>query len=162
MVTVTPHLRSAIGVLVLSDNDERGIFRPLLEAETAVPARRTNQFATPKEGGDVIVKICEGVRDIKVTKPAPKPQQNGKAENGDESDIDSEEDEEDEVREKIWKVGKVLAEAALRGLKKGAKVEVMVNVGGDLGVQITAREVHGNGGIRGTLEKPATVENGSA
>lgn len=110
----------------------------------------------------MIIKICEGVGDIKVTKPAPKPQQNGKKDNDDDSDIDSEEDEEDQVREKVWKVGKVLAEAAVRGVKKGGKVEVMVNVGSDLGVQITAREVHGKGGIRGTLEKPATAENGSA
>lgn len=162
MVTVTPHLRTAIGVLVLSEREDRGIFRPLLEAETAVPARRTNQFATPKEGGDVIIKICEGVRDIKVTKPAAKHQQNGKTDNDNDSDIDSGEDEEEEVREKVWKVGKVLAEAAVRGVKKGGKVEVMVNVGGDLGVQITAREVNGKGGIRGTLEKSATTENGSA
>ncbi|SLM34617.1 chaperone dnak [Lasallia pustulata] len=162
MVTVTPHLRTAVGVLVVSESEERGIFRPLLEAETAVPARRTNQFATPKDGGDVIVKICEGVRDIKVTKPTPKAQQNGKMDNDDESDIDSEEDEEEEIREKVWKVGKVLAEAAVRGVRKGGKVEVMVNVGGDLGVQITAREVGGKGGVRGTLEKPATAENGFA
>ena len=162
MVTVTPHLRTAIGVLVLSESEERGIFRPLLDAETAVPARRTNQFATPKEGGDVTVKICEGVRDIKITKPAPKPQQNGKLEDDEDPDSVSEEDEEEEVREKVWKVGKVLAEAAVRGVKKGGKVEVMVNVGGDLGVQITAREVNGKGGVRGTLEKPPAAENGSA
>ena len=161
MVTVTPHLRTAIGVLVLSESEERGIFRPLLEAETAVPARRTNQFATPKEGGDVIVKICEGVRDIKVTKPAPKLQQNGKGDEEDDSDINSEEEEEEDIREKVWKVGKVLAEAVVKGVKKGGKVEVMVSVGGDLGVQITAREVSGKGGVRGTLEKPTTVENGS-
>lgn len=166
MVTVTPHLRHAIGVLAVSDSEERGIFKPLLEAETAAPARRTSQFATPKEGGDVIVKICEGVRDIKVTKPMPKPKTNGKATvadaGSDSSDMDdSDDDDEDEVREKIWKVGKVLAEVAVKGVKKGGKVEVMVNVGGDLGVHVTAREVGGKGGVRGVLEKPAAQENGS-
>ena len=165
MVTVTPHLRHAIGVLVVSDSEARGIFKPLLEAETAAPARRTSQFATPKEGGDVIVKICEGVRDIKVTKPTPKPKTNGKvtaAEAGsDSSDMDDDDDDEDEVREKVWKVGKVLAEVAVRGVKKGGKVEVMVNVSGDLGVHVTAREVGGKGGVRGVLDKPAVQENGS-
>jgi len=163
MVTVTPHLRNAIGVLVVSDSEERGIFKPLMVAETAVPARRTSQFATPKEGGNVIIKICEGVRDIKVSKPKPK--MNGKSGNDEDedenSDVDSEEDEE-EVREKIWKVGTVLAEAAVKGVKKGGKVEVTVNVGGDLAVQMTAREVGGKGGVRGTVEKPQTVENGKA
>jgi len=62
----------------------------------------------------------------------------------------------------VWKVGKVLAETAVRGVKKGGKVEVTVNVGENLGVQITAREVGEKGGVRGNLDKPAVVENGSA
>ena len=165
MVTVTPHLKHAIGVLVVSDNQEKGVFKPLLEAETAVPARRTAQFATPREGGDVIVKICEGLRHIKVTKPTPKAKTNGKATvadaDSDDSDVDSDESEEEEVREKVWKVGKVLSEAAIRAVKKGGKVEVMVNVGADMGVQTTAREVGGKGGVRGSLNK-VPVENGSA
>ncbi|MCJ1232120.1 Hsp70 protein that interacts with Zuo1p [Varicellaria rhodocarpa] len=165
MVTVTPHLKHAIGVLVVSDNQEKGVFKPLLEAETAVPARRTAQFATPREGGDVIVKICEGLRHIKVTKPTLKTKTNGKATvadaDSDDSDVDSDESEEEEVREKVWKVGKVLSEAAIRGVKKGGKVEIMVNVGADMGVQTTAREVGGKGGVRGSLEK-VPVENGSA
>lgn len=160
MVTVTPHLKNAVGVLVVSDNTDRGIFTPLLAAETAVPARRSGIFATPKEGGDVIIKICEGVRDIKVTKPTPKE----KAEKADEGAADSDdedfsEDEDDETREKIWKAGTVLAEAAVKGVKKGGKVEVMINVGADLGVLITAREVGGKG-VRGTLG--GSTENGSA
>lgn len=161
MVTVTPHLRHAIGVLVISENVEKGAFRSLLEAETAVPARRAGVFATPKEGGDVIVKVCEGTREIKVSKAPPKPKTNGKAQD-DDSDLDDSEDDEEERREKVWKVGKVLAETAVRGVKKGGKVEVTVNVGENLGVQITAREVGGKGGVRGNLEKPAVVENGSA
>ncbi len=161
MVTVTPHLRHAIGVLVISENVERGAFKSLLEVETAVPARRAGVFATPKEGGDVIIKVCEGTREIKVFKAPQKPKTNGKAQD-DDSDLDDSEDEEEERREKVWKVGKVLAETAVRGVKKGGKVEVTVNVGENLGVQITAREVGGKGGVRGNLDKPAVVENGSA
>jgi TATA-binding protein-associated factor Taf7 len=154
MVTVTPHLHNAVGVLLVTDDSSRGIFRPILEKETAVPARRTVIFATPKEGGDVLIKICEGIRDIKVTKPEPK--SNGKAKKAeDDEDEDSEEDsdeeEEEEIREKTWKVGTVLGEAAVKGVKKGGKIEVTLNVSGELGVQVTAREVGGKGGVRGVI-----------
>lgn len=152
-------------MLVVSEDESRGVFKSLLEAETAVPARRAGVFAVPGGGGDVLVKICEGIRDIKVRKPEPKPKTNGKPRSGgDDSDVDSDEedeDEEQEIREKVWKVGTVLAEAAVRGTKKGSKVEVTVNVGADLGVTVTAREVGGKGGVRGQLEKMGIQENGS-
>jgi molecular chaperone DnaK (HSP70) len=152
-VTATPHLSRAIGVLVVSADESDPVFRPLLEAETAVPARRIVNFAAPKAGGDVIVKLCEGVREIKVTKPDPQ----AKATNGKKDDSDSDgdsDDEEQEIKQKAWKVGKMLAEVAVRGVGKGKKVEVMANVAGDLSVQFTAREVGGKGGVRGGIEKP--------
>lgn len=70
--------------------------------------------------------------------------------------------QDEEIREKIWNVGTVLAEAAVKEVKKGGKVEVTINVNADLGVQITAREVGGKGGVRGNLPKPKVTENGSA
>ena len=160
MVTVTPHLRNAIGVLVVSEDVKKGLFTALVERETAVPCRRAGIFAVPREGGDVIIKVCEGTRDIKITKKEAA-KTNGKADSESDSD-DDEEEEEEEVREMVWKVGTVLAEAAIRNVKKGGKVEVTVNVGVDLGVQITAREVGGKGGVRGNLDKPRLTENGSA
>jgi molecular chaperone DnaK (HSP70) len=159
MVTVTPHIRNAIGVVLVSSDHNHGIFKPLIEAETAVPARRVAQFLVPKAGGDVLVKVCEGIRDIKITKPEPKSKANGNTSDEDASGVDS--DEDDDVREKIWKIGTPLAEIGLKGIKPSGKIEVMVNVGGDLGVQITAREVGGKGGVRGVLESPKAVENGS-
>ena len=159
MVTVTPHLRNAIGVLVVSEDAEKGLFTALVEKETAVPCRRRGVFAVPREGGDVIVKVCEGLREIKVSKKE-KPKANGKPAS-DDSDLDSEEDEE-EVREKVWKVGRVLAEAAVKEVKKGGKVEVTIKVEADLGVQIEVREAGGKGGVRGSLGKAKVVENGSA
>ena len=159
MVTVTPHLRHAIGVILVSEDVRRGVFIPLLAAETAVPARRAGVFETPRGGGDVLVKVCEAQRDIKVTKSTPRP--NGKAPESDTEpeDDDDDSDEDTEVREKIWQVGNVLAEACIRGVKKGGKVEVTVNVGGDLGVLVTAREVGGKGAVRGNL---AQLQNGTA
>ena len=160
MVTVTAHLRNAIGVLVVSEDVKKGLFTALVDRETAVPCRRAGVFAVPREGGNVIIKVCEGIRDIKVTKKE-KAKTNGQADSDSDSD-DDEEEEDEEVREKVWKVGTVLAEAAIRDVKKGGKVEVTVNVGVDLGVQITAREVGGKGGVRGNLDKPRLTENGSA
>ncbi|CAD6580568.1 MAG: Hsp70 protein that interacts with Zuo1p [Alectoria sarmentosa] len=161
MVTVTPHLRNAIGVMVVSEDVKKGLFSALVEKETAVPCRRTGVFAVPREGGDVIVKICEGLREIKVSKKE-KAKINGKPAS-DDSELDSDdEDDEEEIREKVWKVGTVLAEAGVKGVKKGGKVEVRIKVEADLGVQVEVREAGGKGGVRGTLEKARVVENGSA
>lgn len=160
VVTATPHIRNAIGVLVVSEDAKKGLFSALIERETAVPCRRTGVFAVPKEGGDVIIKICEGLRDIKVTRKE-KPKTNGKPAS-DDSDVDSEDEEDEETREKVWKVGSVLGEAGIKGVKKGGKVEVMIKVEADLGVQIEVREAGGKGGVRGNLGKARAVENGSA
>lgn len=169
MVTVTPHLTRAIGVMVQSkSNNSESIFHPLLEAETAIPARRTAHFLGPEEGGDVLVRLCEGIREIRISKIEKKKEDvNGTVEkmqadsDADDDSVDDDDDdddegegdgeEEEEVREKIWKVGTVLAEAAVRNVGKGKKVEVMANVASDLSIQFTAREVGGKGGIRGGI-----------
>ncbi|KAI1841633.1 hypothetical protein JX265_012528 [Neoarthrinium moseri] len=153
-VTTVPHVTNAIGVITLSEAGEEA-FTPIIAPETALPARRTVHVEAPKEGGDVLIKVVEGNTHIKVTKPEPKPKENGaKDEDEDDSDFDSEEDEEEEHREKIWKIGTALAEASVRGTKKGSKVEVTVQVAADLAVTITTREVGGKGGVRGNLKAP--------
>jgi molecular chaperone DnaK (HSP70) len=153
-VTTVPHLTNAIGVVSVSESGEE-VFVPVIAPETAVPARRTIQLPAPKEGGDVYVKIVEGNTHIKVTKPEPKANgtKGATVEDAKDSDDeeDSEEEEEEEKREKVWKVGSTLAEAAVRGVKKGAKVEVTINVDAKLSVTVTTREVGGKGGVRGTL-----------
>lgn len=170
MVTSTPHLRNAIGVQLVSTSDAEdsgAVFKPLLNTETALPARRTAQYEVPKEGGDVLIRVCEGIREIKVTKPEPKPKEEKPEkkedeEDEDDDDFDSDEEEEEEIREVIWKVSKPIAEFAIKDVKAGNKVEVMINVNADLGVQLTAREVGGKGGVRGAVEAPKAAENGSA
>lgn len=155
MVTATPHLQNAIGVQFVSgDNLD---FTPLLHAETALPARRVAQYSAPKDGGDVLVRVCEGTREIKVTKPEPKPK-GEKAEDADAdgSDFDSEEeDEEEEIREIVWKTEKPLAELAVKGIKSGGKAEVMIHANADLGLQITVREVGGQNAVRGAVDGSA-------
>lgn len=157
-VTTVPHVTNAIGVVTLSE-DGTEVFTPIIAPETAVPARRTVHVAAPKDGGDILVKVAEGNTHISVTKPEPKPakaeeSKNAKVEDDDEDDSDSddeEEDDEEEKREKVWKIGATLAEAAVRGAKDGAKVEVTINILADLSVTIQTREVGAKGGVRGTL-----------
>ncbi|CAG9995866.1 unnamed protein product [Clonostachys byssicola] len=149
-VTTVKHISNAIGVTTVGPDGEA--FTPVMAAETAVPARRTVHIPAPKEGGDVLIKVVEGGTHIKVTKPEPKEKEE-KEEDEDDSDFDSDEEEE-ETREKIWKIGSALAEAAIRGVKAGSKVEVTINVAADLSVIVTAREVGGKGGVRGNLKAP--------
>lgn len=153
-VTTVAHVTNAIGVVALSD-DGSEVFTPVIAPETAVPARRTVHVSAPKDGGDVLVKIAEGNTHIHVTKPEPKAKENGdkkEADDEDDSDFDDDdEDEDDEKREKVWKIGSTLAEAAIRGVKKGGKVEVTISVLADLSVTIQTREVGAKGGVRGTL-----------
>ncbi|KAF7125143.1 hypothetical protein CNMCM5793_001252 [Aspergillus hiratsukae] len=152
MVTATPHLRNAIGVEFV--HGETVEFKPLLNAETALPARRIAQYSAPKDGGDVLVRVCEGVREIKVTKPEPKPKEAKAEDDEEDSDFDSDEEEEEEIREIVWKTEKPIAELAVKGVKAGSKVELMVHVNADLGMQITAREVGGQSAVRGAVESP--------
>ncbi|KAF8470244.1 heat shock protein 70 family [Kalaharituber pfeilii] len=149
-VTVAPHLTKTIGVAIANGGESEHFCR-LLESDTALPARKTAQFDVA-EDGDVIVKVCEGVREIVVTKPE-KPARTEEAE-ADEDEEQDEEEEEEENREIVWKVERVIAEAAVKGAKKGGKVEVSVTVGADLGMAITARVVGSKDGIRGIIPAP--------
>lgn len=146
VVTVTPHFPNPIGLITANDG-----FEVIVPAETPVPARRTAQIPV-KEGGDVLIRVAEGTREIKVTKEE-KPATNGNA-NKDEDDSDEDEDSDDEpeeIREKVFKPGKMLAEAGIRGVKKGGKVEVQINIAADLSLTVVCREVGGKGGVRGTV-----------
>lgn len=155
-VGTVKHITNAIGVVSVENGED--VFVPIIAPETAVPARRTIHIAAPKDGGDVLVKVVEGNTHIKVTKPEPTPKENGKKDDDeddeDDSDDDSEEDEPEELREKVWKIGTILAEGGVKDVKKGSKVEVTITVAGDLGVTVTTREVGGKGGIRGSIKAP--------
>ncbi|RSL92224.1 hypothetical protein CDV31_015254 [Fusarium ambrosium] len=151
-VTTVKHISNAIGVITVGADGE-DVFTPIMPAETAAPARRVVRIPAPKEGGDVIIKVVEGGTHIKVTKPEPKakPEEDDEKDSDEDSDEDSEEEEE-EKREKVWKIGNLLAEAALKGVKADGKVEVTINVLADLGVTVTIREVGGKGGVRGNIQ----------
>lgn len=154
VVTVTPHLHQAIGLVTGSDG-----FVPIIDAETPVPVRRTAQISTA-EGGDMLIRLAEGERGIKVSTPE-KAATNG-TKKDDEDDDDDSDDEPEEVREKVWKPGKVLAEAGLKGVKKGGKVEVQINVANDLAVTLVVREAGRKEGVRGSLGAAKAEANGKA
>lgn len=157
MVTATPHLKNAIGIEFAQGDHLH--FKPLLHPETALPARRVAQYTAPEKGGDVLVRVSEGTRSIKVTKPEPKAKDEKKpakkeGEEDDESDFSDEDEEDEEIREVVWKAEKPIAELAVKGVKAGGKVEVMIHVNADLGLQITARDVGGQSAVRGAVEAP--------
>lgn len=151
-VTVVKHLTNAIGILSVTDDVQKAKFIPIIASETPVPCRRTIHVAVPKDGGNVLVKVVEADSHIKVTKVEP-PAKTSDA-GADEDDYESEPEEEEEHREKIWKIGETLAEAALKDVKSGAKVEIMIDVKPDLQVAVLLREVGGKGGVRGQLKAP--------
>ncbi|SMY29689.1 unnamed protein product [Zymoseptoria tritici ST99CH_1A5] len=148
IVTAAPHIPHAIGLVTGANS-----FAVIVAAETPVPVRRTAQISVAN-GGDVLLKLAEGVREIKVTKEE-KPATNGNKDDDDEDDSDDSDDEPEEIRSKVWKAGKSLAEVGIKGVKKGGKVEIQVNVNADLSLTVVAREVGGKGGVRGTVEAAA-------
>ncbi|KAF2397330.1 heat shock protein-like protein 70 [Trichodelitschia bisporula] len=156
VVTVTPHLKDAIGVLAVS-GDERGHgkFVPIVLASTSVPVRRTAIINGPPAGGDVLIKICEGSKRIHVEHKEKKEREPVEADS-DDSDAELSEDEEP-IKSEVWHTERVIAEAALRGVAKGAKIEVQINVGPDTGLTIVAREVGGKASVRGSV--PAYEES---
>lgn len=155
-VTTLKHISNSIGVLAITDDETRGVFTPIVKADTGAPVRRVVKIAAPKAGGDCLVKIIEGASHIKVTKPEPKPKSNGaKVADADSDDSEEESDEEDEeIRERVHKVGKVLAELAVKGVSAGAEVEISVEVKADLSVVIVAREAGKSQAVRAEIAKP--------
>ena len=157
---MTPHLHHAIG-LVTTGPDGKDTFSVVIEPSTPVPVRRTAQIPL-KDGGDALIRLAEGSREIDV-REEEKPAVNGNGKQADDdSDEDDSDDEPEEVRSKVWKAGTLLAEAGVKGVKKGGKVEVQINVAADLSVTVVCREVGGKGGVRGVLEGGKTELNGKA
>ena len=157
-VTVTPHLQKALGVEFASGDQLH--FQPLLNAATALPARRIARYAAPKAGGDVLVRVSEGVREIQVTKPEPKPKEEKPAKADDDEDDEddlsdfSSDEEDEEIRDLVWKADNPIAELAVKGVKANGHVEVTIHANTDLSLQITAREVDGQSAVRGAVEAP--------
>jgi hypothetical protein len=161
MVTVTPHTQKAIGVQIEAEA-ESSTFEVIVPQDSAVPVRKTKVLQSLWEG-ELILRISEGERKIKITKPEPKPkaETNGDVGPDGDPDFDDDEEAEAEIRETFWTPLKPLGEITAQATK-GQKVEVTVNVGADLGVSITARELGASSGVRGNLSKPEVAKNSRA
>ena len=181
-VTVTPHLSRTVGIVITSpgikkasekkdeekkeDEGSLETFKPIISAETPLPVRRTITFLNaPPNDGSILLRLCEGERHIKVTKPEPKTKQEKKRseEDGeDNSDDDEDEDDQDEeTREQTWQVGTSLGELALPDVKRGSKITAQITISQDLGVSLSASEI-GKTGVRGQLAGQEALMNGSA
>jgi len=159
MVTVTPHLAQTLGLVVMSASGVED-FKPVILAETPLPVRRTVTFINAAKGEGVLLRLCEGYRDTKVTRAAPKWKTNGTTD--EDSDVDSDGEEVD-VKERVWKIGNPQGELSLRGVKTGAKVTVQINVALDLELSLSAMEVGGGrAGVRGTITGTGAAMNGKA
>ncbi|KAK9448160.1 heat shock protein 70 family [Limtongia smithiae] len=141
VVTNAPHLAAPLGV-ALAD----GTFVPLLERYTAVPVRRSVQFAAPQEGGNVFVAVAEGEEEI-VVRTVERP-----TDEEDEEDEPFSDEEPEEVREKVVRAGKVVADAVLKDVPAGAQVEVIVNITAEKKVDVAVRAVGGGAApVRGEV-----------
>lgn len=159
-VTVVPHLAHTIGLLLVTDDVARGVFHPLLLKDSAIPCQRTALIPVPKAGGDVLIKLCEGCRTVKVSQPPPKAIK-AKSAASETDDTDSDEEAE-EIRENVWRIGSIIGEAAVRDVPKAGKAEITVKIAADQSVQFSARPIGGKGGVRGSLVIASTATTGTA
>ena len=157
MVTVTPHTQKAIGIEIVPEG-ETSSFEIVIPPDSAVPVRKTKVMRSLLDG-EMVLRVCEGERNIKNTKPEAKlkAETNGERDSEEDSDPDDEED----VRERVWVASKPLGEITAK-VKKGLKIEVTINVGADSSISIAARELGAKTGVRGSIAKPEVVENGCA
>jgi len=116
-----------------------GEFITVLPRNTVYPIKRV--ISLDASADDVFIELYEGERTIKETVEEPEEES--------EDDEDSE-DEPDVIREVVYKPAKLLAQLALRGAGKGAKVEVVVNIRKEGKIQLAARS--GKVAAKGVIE----------
>ncbi|PRT55263.1 Ribosome-associated complex subunit SSZ1 [Wickerhamiella sorbophila] len=134
VVTNGPHLAKPIGVKTAEGVTE------ILAINTLIPIRKT--ISIPAEG-DVLIEIVEIEREIKVETVKPEPKAAGEDE---ESDWSDDEDEEYEVRSRVVKPGKTLAQL---GITANGKADIVVTISKDLKMQVAARS--GSEHVAGTV-----------
>ncbi|KAF6014251.1 hypothetical protein HII13_000596 [Brettanomyces bruxellensis] len=120
-----------------------GEFITVLPRNTVYPIKRV--ISLEASADDVFIELYEGERTIKETVEEPEEQSEDEYEEDDDS-----EDEPDIIREVVYKPSKLLAQLALRGAGKGAKVEVVVNIRKEGKIQLAARS--GKVASKGVIE----------
>jgi molecular chaperone DnaK (HSP70) len=125
VVTVVNHLTKPIGV-----KSHTGHLDIILEADTAVPCRGKREYLVP-EGGDVFCQVFEGRRETEVVAGMPTPPPEGE---------DDEEETEPEKR-RVVVPDRAIAVVKVRGVGKGGRVEVHVQIDSEGRVTIVGREI---------------------
>ncbi|KAG0128126.1 hypothetical protein HOY82DRAFT_622785 [Tuber indicum] len=136
VVSLAPCLLHPIGVIIGEDSS----FQTILKAQTAAPTCRIPQFDV-RSNGDVI-----SIRETVVEKVDQQVNSENSEDDSEEAGEDNKEEEEDCNR--LLKVWKVIAEAATKGTRKSGEVEVTINVGSDLDLDVAVRAVGMQIGVR--------------
>jgi molecular chaperone DnaK (HSP70) len=137
VVTVVGHLLHPLGI-----KSHDGKLDVILEGDSAVPCRGKRVYLSP-EGGDVVLQIFDGRRETEVIPTPPR------EDDGDEGE------EEEIVRRKIVVPERGIAVVRVRGVKKGGKVEVHIQVDSEGQAVIVAREIgRKDGGITKCVVEP--------
>lgn len=154
VVIIVVYISNVIGVVFLNVVGEE-IFVFVVFVEIVVFVKRIVYVVVFKDGGDVFVKFVEGNIYIKVIKFEFKFKEDKIVKVEDVVDFDEEfdffddDEEEEEKCEKVWKIGNIFVEVVICNVKKGGKVEVIVQVNVDFFVIFMMREVGVQGGVRG-------------
>lgn len=152
VVTAAPHTDAAIGIVFDNTENDRaanecdGIteFVPVILEHTPLPVRKTVVVDVPATtGGDVVIQLWEGKRFNRLRMVMPE-------QSGDDDD-DDEMGKPEPIFDSVWQGTKEIAEAAVRGVKPGNKVELQILVSADFSIQVQAREAGSQGGVRGTV-----------
>jgi molecular chaperone DnaK (HSP70) len=136
VVTVVGHLLHPLGV-----KTHDGKLDVILEGESAVPCRGKRVYLASE--GDIVIEVFEGKRETEIiaTPPTPPPEEDG-------------EPEEEQIRRRIVVPERKIAALRVKGVKKGAKVEVQIQVDQEGRVVIVGRELgRKDGGVaKGVVE----------
>jgi molecular chaperone DnaK (HSP70) len=141
VVTVVGHLLHPLGV-----KTHDGKLDVILEGDSAIPCRGKRVYAVDE--GDIIVEVYEGKRETEIiaTPPTPPPEEDGEIE------------EEEPVKRRIVVPERKIAVLRVKGVKKGAKVEVQIQVDSEGRTVIVARELgRKDGGVaKGVVDSKNT------
>lgn len=139
VVTVVGHLLHPLGI---KTHDNK--LDVVLEGDSAVPCRGKKVYLSP-EGGDVILQVFEGKRETEIVPTPPTPPPEGE---------DGEVEEEEPVKRRIVVPERGIAVVRVKGVQKGGKVEVQIQVDSEGRVVIVGREIgRKDGGItKGVVE----------
>jgi molecular chaperone DnaK (HSP70) len=129
VVTVVDHLTHPLGI---KQHDNK--LDVILEGDSALPCRGKRVYLSP-EGGDVILQVFEGKRDTEIIPTPSTPTTEG------EEGEDEEGEDDAPIKRRIIVPERGIAVVRVKGVQKGGKVEVQIQVDSEGRVVIVGREI---------------------